>query len=449
MTGSIELQVISKILTTQDEAELDELCSFDESYYEICKPQISFILEHREKYGTIPDRFTFDAEFPKFSIVQVDEPIEYLKDELKKNKRHIIFLQTFNKLTDMGSADVDEAWAYLAQQCEAADSLVTVEPMNIVREAQKRSEQVVEWSKQTRIPTGFAELDKLSYGGLSTVEELLVFVGRSNVGKSWCLTRIAEAANRAGFNVAYYSPEMQSAYLATRFDTWRGHYQNSKLFTGQYTPEYIEYIKQLPNETNADFYIIEDKDMPDGVSPRHLSSFVKKHKINILLIDGISYMVDDRRGFSDHEKYGNICHDLFQLSKKYGCAVVIAAQANRETKESKDDKGVPFPTIYNIAGSDAIGQIATQVYAIRQIFDKHVFEIRLEKSRMAVNENNTLSYSWDVNNGNMQYLPGGADEDPMINTPEIDTSEFVPSTGPVPDIIADLDLSDSEEGIEF
>lgn len=449
MTGSIELQVISKILTTQDEAELDELCSFDESYYEICKPQISFILEHREKYGTIPDRFTFDAEFPKFSIVQVDEPIEYLKDELKKNKRHIIFLQTFNKLTDMGSADVDEAWAYLAQQCEAADSLVTVEPMNIVREAQKRSEQVVEWSKQTRIPTGFAELDKLSYGGLSTVEELLVFVGRSNVGKSWCLTRIAEAANRAGFNVAYYSPEMQSAYLATRFDTWRGHYQNSKLFTGQYTPEYIEYIKQLPNETNADFYIIEDKDMPDGVSPRHLSSFVKKHKINILLIDGISYMVDDRRGFSDHEKYGNICHDLFQLSKKYGCAVVIAAQANRETKESKDDKGVPFPTIYNIAGSDAIGQIATQVYAIRQIFDKHVFEIRLEKSRMAVNENNTLSYSWDVNNGNMQYLPGGADEDPMINTPEIDTSEFVPSTGPVPDIIADLNLNDSEEGVEF
>ena len=275
---------------------------------------------------------------------------------------------------------LDDAWAYMTQQLDVADSLNAVAPMNIIQQAQERSDQVVAWSKQTRIPTGFAELDKLSYGGLSTVEELLVFVGRSNVGKSWCLTRIAEAANRAGFNVEYYSPEMQAAYLATRVDTWRGHYQNSKLFTGQYTPEYIEYIKSLPKETNADFYIIEDKDMPDGVSPRHLASFVKKHNIQMLLIDGISYMVDDRRGFSDHEKYGNICHDLFQLSKKYGCAVVLAAQANRETKDSKDDKGVPFPTIYNIAGSDAIGQIATQVYAIRQIFDKHVFEIRLEKS---------------------------------------------------------------------
>lgn len=450
MTGSIELQIISKILTSQDEALVDELCSFDESYYEACKEEIKFILDHREKYNTIPDRFTFSAEFPRFQIVDVNEPLDYLVSEIKKNKRHIVFLNMFNTLTDMGSADVDVAWEYVARQLDAADSLNDTAPMNIIQQAQERSDQVVEWSKQKRIPTGFAELDKLSYGGLSTVEELLVFVGRSNVGKSWCLTRIAEAANKAGFNVAYYSPEMQSAYLATRFDTWRGHYQNSKLFTGQYTQEYIDYIKTLPQQTNADFFIIEDKDMPEGVSPRHLSAFVKKHKINILLIDGISYMVDDRKGFSDHEKYGNICHDLFQLSKRYGCAVVVAAQANRETKESKDDKGVPFPTIYNIAGSDAIGQIATQVYAIRQIFDKHVFEIRLEKSRMAVNENNTLSYSWDVNNGNMQYLPGGADEDPMISTPEINTDEFTPSTGPAPDIIQGLDLTDDDDsGLEF
>ena len=450
MTGSIEIQVISRILTSNDEAEIDELCSYDRSYYSVCGDQIEFILSHREKYNSVPDRFTFDAEFPGFKLVKVDEPLEYLVAELKKNKRHILFLETFNKLTDMGSADVDDAWAYLAQQVDASDALTDSQPMNIIQQAQERSDQVVEWSKQTRIPTGFPELDKLSYGGLSTVEELLVFVGRSNVGKSWALTRIAEAANRAGFNVAYYSPEMQAAYLATRFDTWRGHYQNSKLFTGQYTQEYIDYVKDLPKETNADFFIIEDKDMPEGVSPRHLASFVKKHKIKILLIDGISYMVDDRKGFSDHEKYGNICHDLFQLSKKYGCAVVIAAQANRETKESKDDKGVPFPTIYNIAGSDAIGQIATQVYAIRQIFEKHVFEIRLEKSRMAVNENNTLSYSWDVNNGNMQYLPGGADEDPMVNAPEINAGELMPSTGPVPEILQGLDLTDDDDsGLEF
>ena len=64
----------------------------------------------------------------------------------------------------MGSADVDDAWAYMAQQLDVADSLNAVAPMNIIQQSQERSDQVVAWSKQTRIPTGFPELDyKLGY----------------------------------------------------------------------------------------------------------------------------------------------------------------------------------------------------------------------------------------------------------------------------------------------
>ena len=66
MNGSIELQVISKILTSpNDDALLDELCSFDESYYAIdeLKTQIKFILDHREKYGNIPD-YPHHESFP-------------------------------------------------------------------------------------------------------------------------------------------------------------------------------------------------------------------------------------------------------------------------------------------------------------------------------------------------------------------------------------------------
>ena len=84
---------------------------------------------------------------------------------------------------------------------------------------------------------------------------------------------------------------------------------------------------------------------------------------------------------------------------------------------------------------------------MRQIFDKHVFEIKLEKTRMAKNDKNILSYSADYNTGNMQYLPGGADEDPTISMP--DTSDILtPSEGPVPEDlkgIIDLDSADAEE----
>lgn len=448
MVTAIELQVISRILTSNDEAEVDKLCTFDSSYYSIFKPQIEFILDYRNKYGSVPSVFNFQMEFESESItlVEVPESLEYLITELKKNKQTIIFREMFNTIKDQGSGDIADLWHYVSQQCDKASTLEDVQPLNVVKQAHERAAQVAEWSQQQRIPTGFAELDKLTYGGLSTVEELLVILGRLNNGKSWVLTRMFEAAQKAGFPVAYYSPEMQGAYLATRFDTWRNHFRNSDLFLGKYDAEYFNYLNNL--QTNdVDAFIIEDKHMPEGVSPRSLSNFVKEHNIKLLLIDGISYMQDDHKSFSDHEKYRNICKDLFQMSKKYGCAVVVAAQANRETKEAKDDKGIPFPNVYNIAGSDAIGQIATQVYSIRQIFDKHVLDIRLEKARMAPNENNVLSYSWDVNTGNMQYLPGGADEDPMTSMPSMPESPNIISNPIEPDNTG-LDLTDDSD-IEF
>ena len=447
MITSIELQIISKILTTDDPTVVDTLCSYDETYYSVFRPHIEFILQHRQKYSDVPDVFTFQSEFPDITLVSVNEPLEYLQSAIKKNKQHIMLLQTFNKLKDLGSEDVTEAWAYLSKQCDAASQLDDAQPMNIVAQAKERSDMIIKFSQQERIPTGFPEIDKLMYGGLSTVEELLVIIARTNTGKSWVCTKMMESAQKNGFPVGYYSPEMQSAFLATRFDTWRGHFQNSQLYRGNYTEEYMKYIKDLSNQ-NTGAYIIEDKDMVDGVSVRRLETFVKKNGIKLLIVDGISYMTDDERSSSDHEKYKHIAGGLFSLSKKYGCAVVLVMQANRETKESKDDKGEPFPTMYNAEGSDHPCRIATQVFALRQIFDKHVLDIKLEKTRMANNENPVLSYSWDVNTGNMQYLPGGMSSDDPVQ------AVITPSSGPIltattqPDN-SGISLDDTEDDVEF
>lgn len=421
MTTAIELQVISKILTSDDESLVNDLCAYDKSYYSVYDKHIEFILNHRDRFGNAPDVFTFLAEFPDITLVEVSEPKEFLVEGLKKNKQRILLLNTINKLVDLGSGDVTEAWEYLHQQCELSDELTDSASMNIISQAKERAEQVQIWSKQKRIPTGFPELDKLTYGGWSTIEDLVSIVASTNSGKSWMAAKMLEAAHKAEFPCAIYSPEMQASYFATRFDTWRGHFKNSELFQGKYTDDYNAYIEALRNDPTPAF-IIEDKDMPEGVSPRHLGNFIKKHNLKLLIIDGISYMSDDRRASSDYERLTHIAKDLFQLSKKYGCAIVVMVQANRETKDAKDEKGVPFPSIYNVAGAFSIIQISTQAFAMRQLFDKHVFELKLEKTRMAKNDKNILSYSWDINTGNMQYMQGDASEDPMLdmqNTPNI------------------------------
>ena len=290
MLTHIELQIISRLLTTESQEEIDTLCAFDTSYYSVFKPHIQFILDHVDRYNAVPDVFTFQAEFPDVTLVTVKEPISFLCAEMQRNKQHILLVETFNKLKDLSSGDISLAWEYLSRQCDKAADLESVTPLNLIKDAKFRSEQVIEFSQQARIPTGFAEIDKLMYGGLSTVEELVVILARTNTGKSWICVKMMESAQKAGFPVLYYSPEMQASFLGTRFDTWRAHFQNSQLYQGNYTESYFEYIRNLPKE-NTDAFVLEDKDVSGGdVNVHTLESLVKRHKIKLLIIDGFEEM---------------------------------------------------------------------------------------------------------------------------------------------------------------
>lgn len=661
MIQAIEVQVISKILTAEEDSnDIDTLLSFSpDLYFSAYKSEIMYIHDQKSRYNIIPSAFDFQAQFPDFNIVRVPEPVEYLVTKLKEYRSYLILLETFNKIKDLGDGDVKAAWHYIAGKAEEATILEDSQPMDIVKEADVRAEQIKEYSKQKRIPTGFPEIDKVMYGGLSTVEELLVIIARTNSGKAqpldspvltvngwvkmgdlkigdkvvglnddvgtvvdifpqgqkdyyrvyfddntyaeccmdhlwtvfdnsyryeqviplsviasdpqnysipitstdyhekskeerieelrtyhgisinehfitscylcnrvtaiaiadlvrslgywvqcefveydrymvtidklrwikrivriehqgetecqcimldndshtyitsdyivthntWVCTKMMETAQKNKFPVAYYSPEMQSAYLGTRFDTWRGHFENSRLYRGDYSSEYYAYLKNLQTEETS-AYIIEDKDFPDGVSVRTLDPFVKEHGIKLLIIDGISYMMDDQKAVRDQEKYKNIALGLFKISKKYGCAVVLVMQANREVK-SKDDKGESIPTLYNAEGSDQPARIATQAFGIRQIFDKHVLDIGLLKSRMANNTNPVFSYAWDINTGQAQYIPGdsaegnggfgitASPEAPILSTPSVSFGNAQPDSNDL-SLLDDDDSSDIE-----
>lgn len=448
MITSIEMQVISYILTSDNKEAVDTLLGYDASYYSVFKPQILFIHKHINQNGKVPDRFTFQVQFPDFIIVQVNETLEWLKRELAENKKHIILLETFNKLKDLGEGDTSDAWNYIEQQCDRIHELESSKPLDLVHDADIRSQQILDFSNQPRIPTGFEEIDKAMYGGLSTVEELLLLVARTNSGKSWVCTKMMETAQSRGFNVAYYSPEMQASFLGTRFDTWRGHFANSQIFRGQYSDEYKKHLQALKSQT-ASAFVIEDKDAPDNlVTVPFLKKFVKAHNIKELIIDGLAYMGDARAKphDSDYTKYKNVCEDLFKLSKECGCAVIVVVQANRATKDTKDEKGEPFPTIYNIEGSDHPARIATQIFAIRQIFEKHILDIRLEKSRNAQNQKPLFSYTWDINIGGLNYAPS-AEDLPTISTPVVNPGLDIPD---ISGIVSASDINlDIDDAVEF
>jgi KaiC/GvpD/RAD55 family RecA-like ATPase len=451
MINMIELQVISRIIYPLNPLEIEELCSYDASYYASFQEQIKFILDHKEQYGNVPDPATFQAKFPNINFVECNESLAYIKREMRNNRKTIELIELFNGMKSDAVEDADAAWDFIRRKCETVDEFSAEKPMDLVKDAKLRAQQVVEYSKQLRIPTGFAEIDKAMYGGLSTVEELALLIARTNTGKSWVGIRMMETAQKNGFNALYYSPEMQASYLGTRFDTWRANFQNSMLHQGLYTDQYNTYLDDLEKQ-EASAYVVEDSNAPDNeVTVSWLKSLVKKLNIKELIIDGLSYMTDEhgKRGDSDYIKYKNLCADLFRLSKQCGCAVVVMMQANRASKDTKDEKGEVFPNIYNIEGSDHPARIATQVFAMRQIFDKHILDIRLEKARSASNQKPTFSYLWDINRGSVQYVPNAEDSAVGDVTPVIAGNILDQSAAPTFQQTAEAPSETWDEDIDF
>ena len=163
-------------------------------------------------------------------------------------------------------------------------------------------------------------------------------------------------------------------------------------------------------------------------------------------------MEDEQHASATHEQYKNICASLFKMSKDEGCVVVIAMQANRDTKKNKSDEdGVdPFPSLYELEGSDHPARIATQVFSIRNVYDQGRLDIRMEKSRNAANNRSVFSYRWDPNNGEMSLLDDTTN-DSISNSISPNVTPVVVTTKIHKDDDNDLidDDDEFEEGIKF
>ena len=452
---SIERLVITKLLRTKDKASIEKLIQYRESFYGEHREYAKFIFNYYDKYGTTPDMVTFVDAFPDIDVdtffVDTSDSIDYLADSIKNNKRILMMEAMVSRMTKIGIDDASQAWRMIHKTAVDALDLDDAKPRDIIKEAEERAENVKRLSQAKRIPTGFAEIDKLLYGGFSTVEEFALFVARTNTGKSWVATKLMESAQRNGFPCLIYSPEMQSDFLATRFDTWRGQHRNSQIYRGNYSDEYLAYIDSLKTETTS-AYIIEDKDFPENAcTVSALDQLVKRLNIKLLIIDGLSYVKDEEGASQKYLQYENISKGLFKLSKQNGCAVVAMLQASRATKDEKDEHGVAIPDLYSVENSDSPARICTQAFCMRQIFEKSLLQIRMEKSRTAANTKPVFTYKWAPGEGSMVLDSSELNDIPQATAPvmsSIPANFSAPALNNVANPVASSD-DDVDDDVEF
>ena len=263
------------------------------------------------------------------------------------------------------------------------------------------------------ISTGLPEIDKI-LGGWLPGEEFVVIVGRVNQGKSWLLQKFLTEAHNQSKKILHYSGEMGVLQVAYRHDTLGMNYSNRQLMRATISDaDYEKYEADLQKRQSdlEPYIVVTPRDLGGKyLTTSMLRTLIKKYKPDIVGIDQLSLMDDERRGENKRIRLTNISADLYSLSEEFQIPILADAQANRNKADIDEPEN---PDLADIGESDGIGQNATRVISLVQT--KAGLSLFIPKNRYGEN-NKKLIYAWDIDQGTFSYVTNEQTEDRQVST---------------------------------
>lgn len=414
MRTIVALQILSKILQTQNNAIVEDNM-LTEDYFTGYEKEFNFIQEHVRKYGNVPDKATFLSTFNDIELVDVTESDRYLVDTVREEYLYYKSIPVIQQAANLLKTDSNAAAEYMTTQMKLLQPNYQLGGTNIISDAKSRFDKFVdrkEHQDEWFFESGFQELDDIIHG-IQREEELLVLVARTNQGKSWILEKMCVHVWGTGFNVGYISPEMSADSVGYRFDTLYKNYSNKSLMWGKEevtNDEYNNYIDDLA-KNDKKFIVATPLDFDHKVTVTKLKNWIRQYKLDLIAIDGITYLTDERfrKGDTKTTTLTNISEDLMSLSVELKVPVLVVVQANRNGVQSDENDGTP--EIESIRDSDGIAHNASKVIAIQQK-QNGILEIGIKKQRFG-SVGGKLHYNWDINTGTFTYIPSVSSDAPQ------------------------------------
>lgn len=417
----VALQIISKVLSTGDNSIIaDNLLT--EEYFVGYENEFKFIQDHVIKYGNVPDKATFLIAFPDIELVDVGESDRYLIDTAREEYLYYKSIPVIQKAAELLKSDSNAAAEYLVNSMKDLQPSYALGGVDIIAEAKKRYDQFLDRMDRQEdwyFTCGFSELDDLIHG-IKRSEELFVIFARTNQGKSWVLEKMCTHVWQIGYNVGYISPEMGADSIGYRFDTLHNHFSNKGLMWGNddVDPrEYERYIEELSARDNK-FIVSTPADFDKKITVSKLKNWIKQYNLDLVAIDGITYMSDERyhRGDNKTTSLTNISEDLMELSVELNVPVLVVVQANRAGVVEKGTSDTP--EIESIRDSDGIAHNASKILSIHQ--KEHGVLVMTVKKQRFGSVGGKLTYNWDINTGDFQFIPSYDDaEDEEVTSHKV------------------------------
>lgn len=402
--------MLNKILDTKD-SSIITLNNLTSEFFSDYVKEFDFIKTHLQQYSIIPDKETFLSVFPDFDIMQVNEPVNYLLEELMKDKTQRFLVNNYTKVRDyIMNGESEKAMSLLQEAAEESTSFISLQATDLIEDKSRFDsyEDKVNNPNKYFIKTGFAELDNV-LGGWDVNEDLVTIVARNGLGKSWLLLKCAAAAAEQGKAVGIYSGEMSEDSVGYRIDSILGHISNGALVhgSGSIKNQYKNYLEKLSQNVPGKLYVLTPKQINGPATVTALRAFIEKYKLEVLFIDQHSLLEDESGAKNPVEKASNISKQLKLLQTVKRIPIISVSQQNRE----KLEEGKTFDTT-QIAQSDRIAQDSSIIIFLERKDD--LMKLHLVKSRQS-GSGQILTYKIDLNQGIWQPIVEGNSDIPIMD----------------------------------
>ncbi|RFU68075.1 replicative DNA helicase [Bacillus sp. V59.32b] len=237
----------------------------------------------------------------------------------------------------------------------------------------------------TGIPTGFAELDRMTAGFQRN--DLIIVGARPSVGKTAFALNIAQnVATKTEENVAIFSLEMGAEQLVMRMLCAEGNINAQNLRTGALTDEdWRKLTMAMGSLSNAGIYIDDTPGVRIGEIRSKCRRLKQEQGLGMILIDYLQLIQGNgQSGENRQQEVSEISRSLKALARELQVPVIALSQLSRGVEQRQDKR----PMMSDIRESGSIEQDADIVaflyrddYYDKETENQNIIEIIIAKQR--------------------------------------------------------------------
>ena len=329
-----EARLLSKVIETRDLGFILERSVTDTWFTDAAdKKLFKFLHNHYANYQECPSLDVVKENFPTYSLLPVEDSINYLVDRLVESRRKIGIVNTIGSALEAIERSQDHEAALIALE----RGMIKLEEEGLNRSndleitaAAKKAKEEYEFRKNNPgllgLPTGFRTMDEATSG--LQPGQLIVIVAPPKTGKSTLALQIAINCHLNNKVPMFMSFEMSNAEQKSRYYAMRSRISHRRLMTGTLTTEEEARYLKIAASVEA----MEDKfwfvDSANGQTVSAVASKIQSKNPDIIFIDGTYLMIDETGADpGTPQAITNITRSLKRLAQKVNKPIVISTQA--------------------------------------------------------------------------------------------------------------------------